>query len=125
MLAAAIKVSDLVLIPVQPSPYDVWATGDLVELVQARREVTGGRPVAAFVVTRKIDGTRLGADVRQVLAEYDLPVLAAEIVQRQVYPRTAAAGLTVFDGDDSKARAEIEGLTEEVLAMLERERARG
>ena len=119
MLAAAIKASDLILIPVQPSPYDVWATSDLIDVIKARREVTDGRPRAAFVVTRKIDGTKLGADVRPVLDEYGLPVLAAEIAQRQVYPRTAAAGLTVLDGGDPKARAEIDDLTGEVLAMLE------
>lgn len=27
---SAIKAGDLVLIPVQPSPYDIWATADLV-----------------------------------------------------------------------------------------------
>ena len=31
---SAIKASDLVLIPVQPSPYDIWAASDLVELVK-------------------------------------------------------------------------------------------
>ena len=119
MLAGAIKVSDLVLIPVQPSPYDVWATSDLVDVIKARQEVTDGKPRAAFVVMRKIDRTRLGADVHAALAEYGLPVLAAEIVQRQVYPRTAAAGLTVIDGNDPKAQAEVEELTTEVLALLE------
>jgi len=33
---AAIMASDLVLIPVQPSPYDVWATADIVQLIQRR-----------------------------------------------------------------------------------------
>jgi len=54
-LAAAIRVGDSVPIPVQPSPYDMWAAGDLVEIVKARREVTDGGPRTAFVVTRKID----------------------------------------------------------------------
>ena len=119
MLASAIKVSDVILIPVQPSPYDVWATSDLVDVIKARQEVTDGRPHATFVVTRKIDRTRLGADVHEALGEYGLPILTAEIVQRQVYPRTAAEGLTVFDSTDPKARAEIDELTTEVLAMLE------
>ena len=34
---AAIMASDLVIIPVQPSPYDVWATGDIVKLVGEAR----------------------------------------------------------------------------------------
>lgn len=120
MLAATIKVSDLILIPVQPSPYDIWATGDLVEVVRARQEIMEGRPKAAFIITRKISGTKLGSDVRAALAEYELPVLEAETVQRQVYPRSAAAGLTVFDENDAKAREEIERMIDEIMHMLEK-----
>jgi len=114
MLAAAIKVSDLVLIPVQPSPYDMWVTGDLVGLVKARREVTDGGPRAAFVVPRRIDGARLGAGVRLVPEKYGLPVLAAESSREHACPRTprpAPAGLTVLDGGDPEARIEIDDLT--------------
>ena len=116
MMAAAIKVADWILIPLQPSPYDIWAVSDLVELIDARREVTDGTPGAAFVITRRIEGTRLGKDVREALGDYPLPTLAAAITQRQVYPRTAAAGHTVFDaGGNAAARAEITAVTDELL----------
>ncbi len=55
-----------------------------------------GKPKAGFIITRIISGTKLGSDVRAALDEYELPVLEAETVQRQVYPRSAATGLTVF-----------------------------
>src|SRR5574340_78838 len=58
LAVSAIKAADFVLIPVQPSPYDIWATADLVELVKQRIEVTDGRLQAAFVVSRAIKGTR-------------------------------------------------------------------
>ena len=118
MMAAAIKVSDWILIPLQPSPYDVWAVADLVELIGARHEVTDGSPGAAFVITRRIEGTRLGNDVRDALAEYPLPTLDTVIAQRQAYPRTAAIGQTVFDGSDLKARTEITALADELLAAI-------
>jgi hypothetical protein len=44
------KAADCVLIPVQPSPYDIWATSDLVDLVKQRIELTDGKLKAAFVV---------------------------------------------------------------------------
>jgi len=50
LAVSAIKAADFVLIPVQPSPYDIWATADLVDLVKQRIEVTDGRLQAAFVV---------------------------------------------------------------------------
>ena len=42
--SAAIRVSDLVLVPVQPSPFDVWSTRAIVELIKARQEATAGEP---------------------------------------------------------------------------------
>ena len=118
MIAACIKVSDFVLIPVQPSPYDIWAASDLVEFIKARQEVTDGSPLASFVISRMIEGTRLGGDVRAVLDEYALPVCETTITQRQVYPQTASEGLTVYDADNAKAKAETTALTDEILAMV-------
>lgn len=118
IIAAAIKASDFILIPVQPSPYDIWAASDLVDFIKARQEVTDGRPRAAFVITRHIEGTRLGDDVRKALDEYELPVFRTAITQRQVYPQTASEGRTVLDGDNAKARDEIGALADELIAML-------
>ncbi|HXI14665.1 MAG TPA: ParA family partition ATPase [Thermoanaerobaculia bacterium] len=118
IIAAAIKVSDFILIPVQPSPYDIWAASDLVELIKARQEVTDGKPQAAFVITRRIEGTKLGGDVRKALDEYELPVLSEAVTQRQIYPQTASNGQTVYEGDNPKARDEINALTDEILATI-------
>ena len=118
MIAAAIKVSDFILIPVQPSPYDIWAASDLVDFIKARQEVTDGVPLAGFVVSRMVEGTRLGGDVRAALDEYALPVFETTITQRQVYPQTASEGQTVFDADNTKAKAETTALIDEVLAMI-------
>lgn len=118
IIAAAIKASDFILIPVQPSPYDIWAASDLVDFIKARQEVTDGNPKAAFVITRHIEGTRLGDDVRKALDEYGLPVFRTAITQRQVYPQTASEGRTVLDSDNAKARDEIGRLADELVAMM-------
>jgi chromosome partitioning protein len=118
MIAACIKVSDFVLIPVQPSPYDIWAASDLVDFIEARQEVTDGIPLAGFVISRMVEGTRLGGDVRKALDEYSLPICETTITQRQVYPQTASEGLTVYDADNAKAKAETTALTDELLAMI-------
>ncbi|HEZ5878380.1 TPA: ATPase, partial [Neisseria meningitidis] len=46
---SAIKASDLVLIPVQPSPYDIWATADLVNLIKQRIKLIDGNLKAAWI----------------------------------------------------------------------------
>jgi chromosome partitioning protein len=70
------------------------------------------------VVSRVVEGTRLGSDVRTALDDYALPVCETTITQRQVYPQTASEGLTVFDADNAKARAETTALSNEILAVL-------
>ncbi len=119
LAVSAIKAANLVLIPVQPSPYDIWAASDLVELVKQRIEVTDGRLRAAFVISRLIKGTRLAAEVREALRGYGLPVLSSRISQRVNFPGTAARGLTVMDAEpDCEAAREIFALADEVRRLL-------
>lgn len=119
LAVSAIKAADFILIPVQPSPYDIWATADLVDLVQQRIELTDGKLKAAFVVSRAIAGTKIGADVAEALSGYELPVLDSRIMQRVIYPTTAASGTTVMDAEpNSSAAQEIQALAAEIKAIL-------
>lgn len=119
LAVSAIKAASLVLIPVQPSPYDIWATADLVELVKQRIEVTDGRLQAGFVVSRAIKGTRIGGEVAEALQGYGLPILASRITQRVAYPSTAATGTTVLDAEpDGDGAREIRALAAEVRALF-------
>ena len=114
---AAVLASDLVLIPVQPSPYDVWAAKEIVDLIH---EATGYKPKlkSAFVINRKIANTALGRDVTEALAEYPIPVLGAAISQRVAFAESAAQGLTVFEANQDKlASKEMKNLIDEILEM--------
>ena len=120
LAVSAIKAADFVLIPVQPSPYDIWATSDLVDLVKQRIEMTDNKLKSAFVVSRAIKNTKIGSEVSEVLIEYGLPVLNAKIVQRIAYPNSAAIGKTVFETErkTSDAVAEMNALATEVKSYL-------
>jgi len=119
LAVSAIKAASFVLIPVQPSPYDIWAAADLVELVKQRIEVTDGKLQAAFVVSRAIKGTRIGSEVAEALAGYGIPVLESRITQRVSYPSTAAAGTTVMDTEPAgDAAAEVRALAAELKQKL-------
>ena len=119
LAVSAIKAASFVLIPVQPSPYDIWATADLVELVKQRIEVTDGKLQAAFVVSRAIKGTRIGLEVAEALAGYGLPILESRITQRVSYPSTAAAGTTVMDTEPAgDAATEVRALATELKQKL-------
>lgn len=119
LAVSAIKAANFVLIPVQPSPYDIWAAADLVDLVKQRIEVTDGRLQAAFVVSRAITGTKLGQEVADALAGYGLPVLTSRIMQRVIYPGSAATGQTVFDIEaNGEAAADFTALKNEIVQLL-------
>ncbi len=119
LAVSAIKAAHLILIPVQPSPYDIWATSALVDLVKQRIELTDGALKAGFVISRAITGTRIGQEIEQVLADYGLPVLKSRITQRIVFPSSAAAGRTVFDDNPrGEAAREIKALATEVECLL-------
>lgn len=122
LAVSAIKAANFILIPVQPSPYDIWAASDLVDLVKQRIELTDGKLQAAFVVSRAIKGTRIGAEVADALAGYELPVLESRITQRVSYPTTAASGTTVLEAEpNSEAAIEIRALAKEILELLKSE----
>lgn len=118
MSAAAVKAADLVIIPVQPSPYDIWACADLVDIVTARQEVTDGKPPAYFLISRVIKNTKLSGEIKTALEEYELPVLKASTTQRVAYPTTASEGLTVFKDPNSEAAKEISAIKSEILEVL-------
>lgn len=115
MAIAAIKCADIVLIPVQPSPYDIWASEDLVEVVKARQQIANGKPKAAFVISRQITNTNLGREVRDALNGYELPIFKNGTFQRVVYAKTAALGSTVLDAEPtSEAANEIKMIAKEL-----------
>lgn len=111
---SAIMASDAVLIPVQPSPYDVWSANEILELF---KESDVYRPDVrrAFVINRKIANTAIGRDVTAALAEYRLPVLKAAVCQRVSFADSATLGKTVFDVDaDGHAAREVADLVREI-----------
>ena len=102
----AIKAADVVLIPVQPSPYDIWATEDLVRLIKERIEITEGRLKAAFIVSRHIKGTLLGRDITEQLMSLDFPVFVHGTCQRIEYAKAVQEGRTVCESN-TEAMKEI------------------
>ncbi len=112
----AIKAADLILIPVQPSPYDIWATEDLVRNVKDRIEMTEGRTKAAFIVTRRISNTNIGKEIYDELAKLDLPVLASGTSQRVAYATSVKEGVSVIDGEyrGTEAAKEIYNIKNEI-----------
>jgi chromosome partitioning protein len=115
---SAILAADLVVIPVQPSPFDIWAAQDTVKLI-ADALVYKEEIKSVFVINREIVNTAIGRDVSDVLSKSDIPVLTSHVSQRVAFAESIAHGQTVFETKtDRKAASEIEALGTEILDLL-------
>jgi chromosome partitioning protein len=120
---AAILASDSILIPVQPSPLDVWASRDIVALYQEAKQYKDNLS-ASFVISRKVKNTVIARDLARALTTLELPVLPAGISQRVIYPESFARGLSVLEvAPDSDAGREIETLARTVLTNDKQQKA--
>jgi chromosome partitioning protein len=114
---SALLAADLVLVPAQPSPYDVWASAEMVALISEARVF---KPAlrAAFVINRRVARTIIGREARQALADQDMPALAAEIRQRIVFADSVAAGQLARELDaESVGAREIAELASEIRKL--------
>ena len=120
---SAILAADQILIPVQPSPYDVWGANEIVALIREAKTFKEGIR-SSFVINRKIVNTAIGRDVNEALATHELPVFEANICQRVAFAETAATGSTVIELDpNSLASKEITALANEILRQEMKETA--
>jgi chromosome partitioning protein len=117
VIAAAVTQADLGLVPVLPSPLDVLAYSELVPLL---RQAQGMNPSLAlrFVINQLAPRTALAREVRETLADADIPVMPTYVHDRQVYRRVVAQGATVVS-EPGPARAEILALMKDVLDALD------
>lgn len=116
---SAIMGVDLVLIPIQPSPLDIWAAHSVVELIQ-EAEIYKPDLKARFIINRKIVNTAIAKEVAEVLKDYPYPVLEKAISQRIAFAESLNIGSTVLEtSPKSIAASEINAVVEELLATLE------
>ncbi|MET0064953.1 MAG: ParA family partition ATPase [Candidatus Thiodiazotropha sp.] len=114
--AQALKLADLALIPVQPSPFDLWASVHIEDEIAAARE---HNPILhAYLVINQLEPrTRLSQIMDLALDELSLPTAKTAIRRRMIYRRAALEGRTVASTGSRgvAAAAEIEALIEEVI----------
>jgi chromosome partitioning protein len=113
---AVLEFADLALIPVQPSPVDLWATVHIEKAINEAREANPG--LKAMLVINQLEArTTLSKLVREVLSEISLPIADTAIRRRAVYRNSALEGKSVFDigKRGAEAAAELDSLIREVI----------
>lgn len=116
MAAAIVRVAHVVLLVIQPSGADVWASAAPVRLIQARREA-GGSIDAAFLVNRASAHTKLSRLIREGdWNEYGLEQLDATLGNRVAFAQALTDGVSVLDLNDAAARNEVVAVIHELEA---------
>ncbi|MDP3637920.1 MAG: ParA family protein [Azonexus sp.] len=107
LLEKVLKLSTRVIVPVQPSMFDMLATRHFLEALLSEKTVRKGKVDVAVIGMRVDARTRAAAELERFFATFDLPVLTY-LRDTQVYVQASGAGLTLFDLPPSRAERDLE-----------------
>lgn len=114
--AAAVMVSDIVLIPVTASPLDFAACSGVLAVIEARASL---KPVTArFIASKRVANAKMNDILRDSVIATGFELTKASVANRQSYIRSLLDGGSVFTSTDSQAKAEIQILTKEILELV-------
>jgi len=114
---SALLAADLVLVPATPSPFDGWASGEMLRLLD---EVRVFRPalVARFVLNRCAARTVIARETAEALADQQPLVLSSRVGQRVAFADAARTGRLVGELDaGSPAAREVMALAAEIAGL--------
>ena len=112
----ALRACDVALIPVLPSPIDLWASLKLPQEIEEARKVNPN--IQAYLVLNQLEpNSALSSAMQDALSEFGVPVLNAVIRRRAVYRSAALEGSSVFQmgGHGTQAVIEMDALIKEVI----------
>ena len=117
-LEKALRQVNKVIVPVQPSLFDILATRDFLEVLLQEKTVRKEKTFVAVIGMRVDARTRAAGELERFLASWDLPVLG-HVRDSQLYVQLAASGMTLFDLPESRVGRDIEQWRP-ILEWLER-----
>lgn len=118
IIAGIIKVSNLVIVPIVPSQIDVWAAASIIEMIQARHELTYNQPIARLFMNLTRKGTRLREEVSRAVVDFGFPVFANEFPLSEEIRRLTGEGSSVFSlSKKDPLRIAGEALLDEILEV--------
>ena len=121
---SALLVADLALVPVIPSPLDMWAAVGIREVIGNVGDINEELR-SRLVINQLQPNTTLAKEALEVFPEFGIDLCQTYMHQRQVYRQSAVFGQTAHDFGSKAAAAvaELDALTDEVLTLLHRQLA--
>jgi chromosome partitioning protein len=115
---SALLVSDLCLVPFQPTPADLRATQEMAGLISRARELNP--TLQALSVGNRLTRSALAREVLAVVREGDIPLLDAGFGSRTSFQEATVRGSVPsrMGSAHKVAAAEVQALTLEVLERM-------
>ncbi len=116
---SALRLAHLALVPVIPSPPDLWASLRIREAIVQARENNHGLK-ARIVVNQAQPNTVLAQEVLALLPQFGIPLAAVQLKSRTAYRQAAALGTTVraLGRRAALASLEVDALRREIEETL-------
>ncbi len=116
---SALLIADLALVPIIPSPLDLWASVGIRKVIENVEDINETLK-ARLVLNQCQPKTNLAKEALEVLPEFGIKVCKNYLRQRTAYRQSAVFGQTVqdFGSKASDAITEVEALTNEILSVL-------
>ncbi len=122
---SALMIADLALVPIIPSPLDMWASIGIKKAIEDAADLNENLR-SRLVVNQCQPNTNLAKDVLDLLPEFGIKMAKSQFHQRTVYRQCAVFGQSVHDFGSKAAPAisEVEMLIDEVLELLHDKKSR-
>jgi chromosome partitioning protein len=114
-LEAALKIADLILVPLQPSMFDIAPTSEFVADLLAHKR--SDKVKVAVVGNRVKENTKAAEHLQAFLATLSVPLLGM-LRDTQNYTHLAAHGLSLWDVPESRVEKDL-GQWAQVTAWLD------
>ncbi len=112
---SAIRESDLIIVPMQPSPTDLWATSNIMEFAQSENIL------AQILLNRYNNLSKIG---KEVIKQIKGSTFSSTLGNRVAFSSCFLNGITVTESQpNSVAALEIKKLVSEILSITEQEDA--
>ena len=111
-IKVSVRAADLVIVPIQPSPADVWAVKETFSTIASESRA------AMVVMNRVVHRANITDEVRTKLKLLDIPVAEVELGNRVLFAASMESGLTVLDGFANPAQVEITNLVRGIAAKI-------
>jgi chromosome partitioning protein len=114
---SALLIADLALVPLVPSPLDLWASVGIREVIAHMSDINESLE-SRLLLNQAQPNHNLTRETLEILPEFGIDLCQTQWRQRAVFRQSAVWGQTVHDLDNKDAKDEVEALATELMPLL-------